>query len=78
VRRHREPWAPAFKFSQAGAAGPQGALTARTFSFDDAHPAVAQQHCLRTQQQNEAIKDVLVGGGAVGVVCVCVCVVLGC
>jgi hypothetical protein len=38
-------------------------LALRTFSFEGAHPALAAQHYLRTLEQNEAIRDVQVGGG---------------
>eukprot|EP00803_Ostreobium_quekettii_P010555 evm.model.scf_376EXC.5 EVM.evm.TU.scf_376EXC.5 scf_376EXC:50420-62632(+) len=56
VKRHR-PSVPDFKFSQPRSAGQQAPLRQVGWSFDEAHPALAEGHYLRTPQQNRMLED---------------------
>lgn len=48
---------PDFKFSQPRSMHPQGILKQARWSFDEAHPAIAADHCLRTREQDHLLKQ---------------------
>lgn len=51
IKQHRDDM-PDFKFSQPRSAGPHVTLQQKMYSFDEAHPAIAEQHYLRSADQN--------------------------
>lgn len=56
MKRHR-PSVPDFKFSQPRSTGEQAPLRQVGWSFDEAHPALAEGHYLRTREQNRMLED---------------------
>lgn len=55
TKTHLE-YVPDYRFSQPHSSGPQAPLPPKVFSFDDAHPALAGSHYLRTGEQELALK----------------------
>jgi hypothetical protein len=51
LRRHH-PETPDYKYSQAAAEGPLAPVKQQLWNFDQLHPAFADQHYLRTYEQN--------------------------
>ncbi|GMH35407.1 hypothetical protein BSKO_03275 [Bryopsis sp. KO-2023] len=56
VKQHKGS-IPDFKFSQPRSAGPQETLKQARWSFDEAHPALAADHCLRSSKQNQMLEE---------------------
>ncbi|GAX73021.1 hypothetical protein CEUSTIGMA_g473.t1 [Chlamydomonas eustigma] len=51
VKQHREDM-PSYRFSQPRSYGPHEQIHQKAFQFDEAHPALAEQHYLRSPEQN--------------------------
>ena len=64
VRKHR-PSSPDYKWSQAGSDGPVLAVKQQVFCFDAADPSHADQHYLRTHDQNRWVVDLMVLVGSI-------------
>ncbi|GLC54736.1 hypothetical protein PLESTB_000900700 [Pleodorina starrii] len=57
LRKHREQQGvPDFRFSQPRSQGAHVPLSQRYFSFDEAHPALAEQHYIRSPAQERALQ----------------------
>ncbi|KAG2452703.1 hypothetical protein HYH02_002935 [Chlamydomonas schloesseri] len=57
LRKHREAQGvPDHRFSQPRSFGVHAPIQQKYFSFDEAHPAIATEHCLRSPGQNHLLQ----------------------
>ena len=66
LRQHRDDTSP-HRFSQPRSDGPMAGIQQKEYAFDEAHPALAEQHYLRTPDQNRMLEKeriVLAADGA--------------
>ncbi|KAG1668901.1 hypothetical protein FOA52_016070 [Chlamydomonas sp. UWO 241] len=55
--KQHHPESPQHVYSQPRSAGPMTSVRTQAFAFDEAHPALAGQHYLRTLEQNRALEE---------------------
>lgn len=57
LRKHREAQGvPDHRYSQPRSLGAHAPIQQKYFSFDEAHPAIATEHCLRSPGQNHMLQ----------------------